>query len=147
MLKNLYISQESGFNLNLRTFHLFAAKVLKELNMKIAGLEIYFVGDESILQVNIDYLEHNYITDVISLEYPEVEDTGLTGEIFICIPEAERNALAYNCSRDEELCRLVIHGLLHLSGYNDTNDDLKAKMTGMENKLLGQFFSQFKSRF
>ena len=80
-------------------------------------------------------MRHNYSTDIITFNYSGSKDL-IDGEIFISTEDAESNAKKYNVSFNEEILRLVIHGILHLLGLNDKNRSEKLEMKRYENKLL-----------
>ncbi|MDX9749185.1 MAG: rRNA maturation RNase YbeY [Paludibacter sp.] len=102
---------------------------------KTAGDIAYlFCDDAKILEVNRQYLQHDYYTDIITFDY----STGkvISGDIYISLDTVETNALQYKCSFDKELHRVIIHGILHLCGYDDTTPELQLKMTELENESL-----------
>lgn len=103
--------------------------------MKIDSLEINFVASDTISKINNDYLGHNYPTDVISFNYSN-ESNNLDGEIFICYQIAEENSKIFKVKYDNEIKRLIIHGVLHLIGYDDITLSQKRKMQIVENQLL-----------
>ncbi len=110
-------------------------KVLKSNKIKNAGINIVYVSDENILDINKKFLKHNYVTDVITFDLDE--EKKLIGEIYISADTAERQAKDYKVSLKNELKRLAVHGALHLAGYDDSTDKERAKMTELENKFLG----------
>jgi rRNA maturation RNase YbeY len=110
-------------------------KVLKSNKIKNAGINIVYVSDEKILDINKKFLKHNYVTDVITFDLDE--EKKLIGEIYISADTAERQAKDYKVSLKNELKRLAVHGALHLAGYDDSTDKERAKMTELENKFLG----------
>jgi len=112
-----------------------AALLKKELNFKVNALVFNFVSSEEILKINSEYLDHHYLTDIITFNYGET-NSGLDGEIFISPEEARRNAAKYGNSITEEIIRLVTHGILHLLGYNDTSPREKRIMKELEDKLV-----------
>lgn len=87
-----------------------AEKTLKTLKIKIPEISIVIVGDAKIKALNKKYRKKNRVTDVLAFDY---------GEIFICLPQAKKQAKQLNHSLKEELAILLIHGILHLSGYED----------------------------
>jgi rRNA maturation RNase YbeY len=85
--------------------------------------------------MNKKFLNHNYITDVISFDLSESEDL-IIGEIYICLPQTERQAKEYKITFKNELLRLAIHGILHILGFDDSTSKEKKEMTRLENYFL-----------
>ena len=110
----------------------------QELEFNIESLFINFVTADEILQINKDYLKHDYSTDVITFNYSGSK-FDFDGEIFIYIDDASRFARKYSVTLENELTRLIIHGILHLKGYNDTNKNDRRKMKREENNLLNKY--------
>lgn len=108
-------------------------------------LEIVFVDEDEITRVNEQYLGKNYITDIITFTYDEEiadnqsstdEETEIDGTIFMCAPRIVEQASEYGETIEREFSRIFIHGLLHLAGYDDHTDELKAAMVEKENYYL-----------
>lgn len=93
-----------------------------------------FCSDAKILEVNQTYLQHDYFTDIITFDY--CEGRRLNGDIFISLETVASNALEYGVSFDEELRRIMIHGILHLCGQDDQTPALRAEMIHKEDKAL-----------
>lgn len=87
-----------------------AEKTLKILKIKIPEISIVLVGNAKIKELNKKYRKKNQVTDVLAFDY---------GEIFICLPQAKKQARQLGHSLKKELAVLLIHGMLHLAGYND----------------------------
>ena len=102
-------------------------------NIKDANINVIFVDDDIILEMNKKYLNHNFTTDVITFDFDE---ENIAGEIYISVDTAERQAKEYNVSLKNELKRLSIHGVLHLIGYDDDTDEKREIMHQLENKYL-----------
>ena len=84
---------------------------------RLGAINIIFCSDNYILDVNMKYLQHDYFTDIITFDY--CEGKKLSGDLFISIDSVRENALEYGVEFDEELHRVMVHGLLHLIGYDD----------------------------
>ncbi len=101
---------------------------------KVGNLNYIFCNDERILEVNNEFLQHDYYTDIITFDYSSGKI--ISGDIFIGIDTVRSNADEFDVSFDEELHRVIIHGVLHLCGQDDTTDESQAEMTRKENKAL-----------
>ena len=105
---------------NNRWLKMVAGSEIKTLG----DISIIFCSDNYILDVNIRYLHHDYFTDVITFDYCEGDK--LSGDLFISIDSVRENAIEFGTEFDEELHRVIVHGLLHLIGYDDyTPEDQK----------------------
>ena len=135
-MKNLAVNSNYKF-IEKRKIHSLVNSLSKSLNFKIQSLEINFIGQKEVLEINKAHLDHNYFTDIITFNYSG-DNKLLDGEILISVDDAIENAKNYEVSLKEETCRLVIHGILHLLGYNDISTSEKRKMKLMENKLLNK---------
>lgn len=111
--------------------------VLKAEKIKSANINVIFENDEFMLYLNKNYLKHNWITDVISFQFGEKGK--IDGEVYVGIQQAERQAIEYGVELKEELSRLVIHGVLHLIGYDDQKLSEKKKMRLKEDLYLKKF--------
>ena len=134
MVKNLQIySQDSS--INKRAIHKLISSLKKEFNLTISFLSISFINSARLRDVNKEYLKHDYETDVITFNYSK-KIKEIDGEILISFEEADRNSKKYKVTYGKELCRLVIHGMLHLLNFDDNNKENKKIMKRMENKLI-----------
>ena len=103
-------------------------------NKKVGEVAYIFCSDEKILEVNRQYLEHDYYTDIITFDY--CEGDRLSGGLFISIDSVRENALEYGTEFNDELNRVIVHGILHLIGYDDHCDEDIAEMRRKENYYL-----------
>ena len=102
---------------------------------KVGEIAYIFVDDEEILRVNREYLQHDYYTDIITFDYTE-GDT-ISGDLFISLDTVRTNAEQFDKPYEEELHRVIIHGILHLCGINDKGPGEREIMEAAENKALG----------
>lgn len=105
---------------------------------KIGELNYIFCSDEHLLGVNREYLDHDYYTDIITFDNSEAEDT-IEGDIFISIDRVHDNARTLGVSEEQELRRVMAHGLLHLCGYGDKTDEEAVIMRRKEDEALADW--------
>lgn len=103
---------------------------------QLGDISVIFCSDKYILDVNIKYLKHDYYTDIITFDY--CEGNTLSGDLFISIDSVRENASFYGSSFADELNRVIVHGLLHLIGYDDHTEADIAMMRAKENYYLEQ---------
>lgn len=135
MIKNLSIYSNKEIKINKKEVHRVISGLQKILNFSIDSLEINFINSDEILEINKNYLKHDYSTDIITFNYSG-NNKLLDGEIFISAPDALENAEKFNVDFNQELLRLLIHGILHLEGYDDEEPEKKKVMKSLENKLV-----------
>lgn len=109
-------------------------KVAATYGRKVGEIGYMFVNDERILEVNNEYLGHDYYTDVITFDYCEGDI--LNGDIVISLDTVRTNAEKFGKTYEEELYRVIIHGILHLCGINDKGPGEREIMEENENKAL-----------
>ncbi len=134
MVKNLQVySQHSS--ISKRAVHTLISSLKKEFNLSISFLSISFISSSELHDINREYLNHDYETDIITFDYSK-KPQDIDGEILISFEDARRNAKKFNVTYGKELNRLVIHGMLHLLNFDDNNKENKKIMKRMENKLI-----------
>lgn len=101
---------------------------------KVGEIAYIFCNDEKILEVNREYLQHDYYTDIITFDY--CEGNVISGDLFISLDTVRSNAEMVGSTYDEELHRVIIHGILHLCGINDKGPGEREIMEAAENKAL-----------
>ncbi len=109
-------------------------KVAATYGRKVGEIGYMFVNDEKILEVNNEYLSHDYYTDVITFDYCEGDI--LNGDIVISLDTVRTNAEKFGKTYEEELYRVIIHGILHLCGINDKGPGEREIMEENENRAL-----------
>ncbi len=135
----------------------------KEKDYIIASMEITFVDDKKMEEINNKFLNHEGTTDIITFNYDESEEDDVLdfledeildvkntkkknqkyihGELFICVDQAKRQAKQYQVLLENELTRLIFHGLLHIIGIDDLTEEERAEMRLNENILLDKWYS------
>ena len=109
-------------------------RVAAAYGKKIGEVGYLFCDDEKILEVNREFLQHDYYTDIITFDY--CEDDTLNGDIVISLDTVRSNAQQLDKDYDEELHRVIIHGILHLCGQNDKGPGEREQMEAAEDKAL-----------
>ncbi|WP_031527779.1 rRNA maturation RNase YbeY [Dyadobacter crusticola] len=134
-----FFSEDVEFNLPraLKTKKWLKAASESE-GYEIVELNYIFCSDDYLLEINKEYLDHDYYTDIITFDNSE-EEKQLEGDIYISLDRVRDNAETFQVDFETELRRVLVHGLLHLAGYGDSNDEEKALMREKENQHLTRF--------
>lgn len=116
-------------------------KKIANSHSRIVGeISIVFVSDNYILSINNQYLNHNYFTDIITFDYSERNIIG--GDIFISIDTVESNSKTFNTSFNNEILRVIAHGVLHLIGFKDKKPVEQKEMRKQEDIALELYYSE-----
>ena len=113
----------------------FIEKRVKKEGLSIESLNYVFCSDKYLLEINKQFLDHNYYTDIISFDLSEVSGQ-LIGEVYISVDRVKDNAKTHGASFTEELLRVIFHGALHFCGYKDKKPSDAKKMRQMEDLWL-----------
>ena len=124
-----------------RSIKNWLGEIVKQENKKIGAINIVFYNDKQLLEFNKQYLNHDTLTDIITFDY--AEEKFLHGDICISIERVKENALKFNCTFEEELRRVMVHGILHLCGYKDKKNSDKQRMKQKEENALVIFNTQY----
>lgn len=117
---------------------IFIEGMLKRENRKLISLSIVFCTDKYLLEINRQYLGHDFYTDIVTFNLAE-DIEFIEGEVYISIDRIRENALINLVTTKHELHRVLLHGILHLCGYKDKLKSEKDKMTRMENHMLQKY--------
>lgn len=109
-----------------------------EGNLKLGVINYIFCSDDHLLTINKEFLQHDYYTDVITFDY--TLKGVVSGDVFISVDRVINNAESYRENVDSELVRVIMHGLLHLLGYNDKSPGEVVVMRGKESMLIDKYF-------
>ena len=137
MVKNLSVNLVDD-SLSKFFFHRVVALLKKEFSFEIQSLYINIVTAEYLLNINKTFLKHNYYTDIITFDYSK-KKLLFDAELYISLQDARKNAKKYHVSLEQELMRLVIHGVLHLLGFDDKKPENRGVMKRIENRLTNKY--------
>ena len=121
-------------NFKRRKIQKWIKKISVTFQKKAGDIAFIFCSNEKIIEINRIYLSHNYYTDIITFDYSV--ETIISGDIFISVDTVQANAVLYNTTFNQELYRVIIHGILHLCGLKDDNPENKKLMRQHEDKAL-----------
>ena len=129
---------ETDFNLgNEEAFATWLGKVITSENKKEGEINYIFCDDDYLYEINVQYLEHETLTDIISFDY--TIGNFISGDIFISIERVKDNAQDFGVSFDEELRRVMAHGVLHYCGYKDKTEADEKLMRSKEDEKIKMF--------
>ncbi len=137
------ITNEYGYDKDYSFLDKVIKRTLEHEKVKNANFSIVFVGEEKIRDINKNYRHIDKVTDVISFAFEDNDknrynDMRFLGEIYICIPRMQEQALTYGHSEVRELAFLTVHGLLHLLGYDHMTKEEEEVMFGIQKKVLDE---------
>lgn len=111
---------------------------IETLGFNLGNISLIFCNDEYLKKINIQYLNHDYFTDIITFDYSK--KSSVSGDLFISIDRVKENAKDNNVDFMNELYRVIIHGVLHLCGYNDKTEGEKKMIRKKENEFISTIF-------
>ena len=122
---------------NEEQYSSWISNVISSENKKEGDINYIFCDDEYILEINKQYLDHDYYTDIISFDYSVGNE--LHGDIFVSIERVRENAIEFEVTFDEELKRVLAHGVLHYCGYKDKTEEEELLMRTKEDEKIKMF--------
>ena len=129
---------ETDFNLdNEEAIAAWLGNVITSENKKEGEINYIFCDDEYLHKINVEYLDHDTLTDIISFDYSMGNE--LHGDIFVSIERVKDNAADFNVSFEEELKRVLVHGILHYCGYKDKGEAEELLMRSKEDEKMAMF--------
>jgi len=140
LVRGLTVYNHTKFQISKLKVHSVVSSSLQKLDLSVISLEINFMDSEQIEVINVQYLKHHFSTDIITFSYSENKKL-LDGEIFISLEDALKNAKLFNVLFENEIARLIIHGILHMIGYDDIEPMAKRIMKRKENELVESIWS------
>ncbi|MDR0613527.1 MAG: rRNA maturation RNase YbeY [Dysgonamonadaceae bacterium] len=126
--------------LNRRVTTRWVRFIIEKYHKKAGAVTYIFCSDEEILRINRQYLNHDYYTDIITFDY--TENRVVSGDLFISVDTVKSNSERFGTVYEEELHRVMIHGILHLCGFNDKTPEDEEIMREKENEALDLFTCQ-----
>jgi len=112
-------------------------EIEKDQKCSFSSVELVYVDEDEIVRINNEFLQHDYITDIITFRYDEDESNSeIEGSLVCCAPRIKEQAAEFNQTEKQEFLRIIVHGLLHLVGYDDQSDEEKSEMTRLEDRFL-----------
>ena len=130
-----YFTEDIDFAFKGKSVHSAWLKAVSEEEGRRPGqISVIFCSDPYLLEINRKYLGHDYYTDIMTFDYSE-GDT-ISGDLFISVDTVRSNAEYYSADFKDELDRVIVHGVLHLIGYDDHTDEQSAEMRARENHYL-----------
>lgn len=122
---------------NEEQYSSWISNVISSENKKEGDINYIFCDDEYILEINKQYLDHDYYTDIISFDYSVGNE--LHGDIFVSVERVRENAMEFEVTFDEELKRVLVHGVLHYCGYKDKTEEEELLMRSKEDEKIKMF--------
>ena len=141
MAKINFFTEDITYTLKNKTIiKKWIESTIVEEGYQLEELNFILCSDEYLLRINQDFLQHDDYTDVITFDNSEELKT-IVGDVFISLDRIKENALNFKSTTVNELCRVIIHGTLHLLGYKDKTKAAKTEMTAKEDYYLGKLSS------
>ena len=129
---------ENEFNLeNEEDFANWLSSVIVSENKKEGEINYIFCDDDYLHKINVEYLDHDTLTDIISFDYTMGNE--ISGDIFVSVERVQDNAIDFKVSFEEELKRVLVHGLLHYCGYKDKSEEDVLLMRSKEDEKIAMF--------
>jgi rRNA maturation RNase YbeY len=134
-----FFNEDIDFKLKGKNnFKAWLKKVAEKEGFRINDLNYIFCSDQYLHKINLEYLDHDTYTDIITFDNSE-EEKIIEGDIFVSIERIRENSSILNTLLEEETKRVIVHGLLHLCGYNDYSIEDKEKMRRLESEYMLTF--------
>ena len=115
-------------------------QIQNQQNCEYESVELVYVDETEITRINTDYLDHDYVTDIITFRLDDaIDNSAIEGTIYCCAQRISEQASEFNQTTKDEFLRVMIHGLIHLLGYNDQTEEEKKEMTRLEDHFLNVY--------
>ena len=131
----LFHSDGVGFSIsNPEKLNAWVVKCLSSFNKNCGEINVIFCNDDYLLSINKTYLNHDYYTDIITFDYSKAES--VSGDLYVSVTRVKDNAKKLNVEFNDELYRVIVHGVLHLCGLKDKTKQEKEDMRAKEDEML-----------
>ncbi|MBX0333690.1 rRNA maturation RNase YbeY [Pontibacter sp. HSC-14F20] len=131
-----FFSEDIDFSLeNPEQISVWIADIVEQHKHELVSLTYIFCSDDYLHQINVEYLDHDTLTDIITFDNADIEGT-IEGDVFISIDRVRDNATTHGTSFQDELHRVLIHGVLHLLGFKDKTPEQEVAMRKLEDSSL-----------
>ena len=134
----------SGISIPIKESDAIFISKLVQANQKCEFelIELVFVDEQEITRINNTYLNHNYVTDIITFRLDDgIDNSAIEGTIYCCAQRISEQASEFNQTKKDEFLRVMIHGFIHLIGYSDQTLEEKKKMTTLEDYFLDLYYN------
>lgn len=132
----LFYEDTQSLKLHRLTLNKYVKNLINSELNKLGEISVILCSDKYLLEINIEYLKHNYYTDIITFNY--VEGKVISGDLFISVDRVKENSREFNTDFIKELYRVIFHGILHLIGYNDKTEEEQKLMREKEDLYLSE---------
>jgi rRNA maturation RNase YbeY len=130
-----FLSEDIEFpSINTALLKKWITKIIKDHDFNVGSISVIFCSDEYILKTNREFLDHDYYTDIITFDY--CENRNISGDLLISLETVASNSKEFKTDFIDELYRVIIHGILHLLGYDDKTPELRSVIRKEEDKAL-----------
>ena len=130
-----FLTEDIEFpSINTALLENWIKRIIKEHDYNLGSMTIIFCSEQYILKINREFLSHDYYTDIITFDY--CENRNISGDLLISLETVRSNSENFNTDFFDELNRVIIHGILHLIGFDDSTPELKVNIRKEEDKAL-----------
>jgi probable rRNA maturation factor len=134
---SFFFEEYKKFSIDRKQISSDINNIIQSENCKCGTISVIFCSDEYILNINREYLKHDYYTDIITFNYGE--ENLISGDLYISIDRVTENSVEYGQTFENELYRVIYHGILHLVGFDDNGESSKKIMKLKEDFYLNKF--------
>jgi probable rRNA maturation factor len=134
---NFFYEEIPKFRIDYRSIKIIIIKIIEDYHFKTGEINIIFSNDNYIGEINKKYLNHDFYTDIITFDY--CENMIIAGDLFISCERVKENSILFSAEFNEEISRVIFHGILHLVGFNDGTEEEKDIINDRENYYINLY--------